>query len=239
MTQLLSQNGWPVRDSTDGLTRFAAVDRDWWAANADVAVVFSELIERYDLEVEDIEAGKVDDWSWAKRPIRGQTKVQSNHGSATAIDLNALKHPRGVANTFTRHQLEAGVKIRLSITDDQGRPVLRWGQFFTTTVDGMHWEIIGTPAQVKQAADIIRARRKALGLMDMQWTDKIKLTKHDAKIWTRSEPGTTYVEGQLVSVGMMLRNPTGVRELQLSIDNVVRMITVPPKPAPPKAPTGG
>lgn len=230
---LHSQNGWPVRDSTDGLVRFAAGGREWWAANADVAVVFGELIRRYALEVEPIAVGKLDDWSWAKkRPVRGSTSVISNHSSATAVDLNALDHVRGVRGTFTGKQLAAGQAIRRDISDAAGLPVLAWGEQFTTTVDGMHWEIRNkvTAAQVKQAADKIRAARQAKGL---NVTEKIKLTAHDALVWSKDE-GTKYEANQEVSLLAMIRNPTAVRELRAVLDNVVRMITVPPKPAPPK-----
>src|ERR1044071_9753268 len=92
MAQRYSQNGWPAYATTSRYTRFTAAGQGWWAANADVAVVFKEFIDRFDKEVEEITQNTLDDWSYANRLIRGSRSVVSNHGSATAIDINALKH---------------------------------------------------------------------------------------------------------------------------------------------------
>src|SRR5215213_5395312 len=102
MAQRFSQNGWPAYATTEHFTRFTAAGTGWWAANADLAVVFTEFIERFNAEVERIEGPVLDDWSYANRLVRGSATVVSNHGSATAIDLNALKHPRGVRGTFSK-----------------------------------------------------------------------------------------------------------------------------------------
>lgn len=169
-----SQNGWPAYATTEHFTRSSACGFAFWSANAHVAVVFGEFIHRFDLEVEELTQPTLDDWSWANRLVRGSTDVVSNHGSATAIDLNALKHPRGVHNTFSAAQQKTMHRIRDDITDNNGRPVLRLGMDYTTTVDDMHIEINATPAQVKQAADKIRTR--AQEEQDVQLTDKVKYT---------------------------------------------------------------
>lgn len=161
MTQRYSQNGWPAYADTSRFTRFTAAGQGWWAANPDVAVVFAEFVERFDREVERIEGPVLDDWSYANRLVRGSTSVVSNHGSATALDLNALKHPRGVRNTFTAEELVRMHKIQRSITDAANVPVLRLGVDFSTIPDDMHVEINATAAKVKQAADKIRNRKKA------------------------------------------------------------------------------
>lgn len=49
-------------------------------------------------------AGRIlDDWGYAFRAIAGSS-VMSNHASGTACDVNALKHGRGIRNTFTQIQ---------------------------------------------------------------------------------------------------------------------------------------
>jgi len=160
MTQVFSQNGWPAYDTTTHFTRFTAAEQKWWAANDDVAVVFTEFIEQFVKRVEAI-AGKVlDDWSYANRLVRGSTKTVSNHGSATAIDINALQHPRGVANTFSPSERVIMRDIKNKITDNAGVSVLRLGMDYKTTVDDMHIEINASPAKVKQAANKIRERNK-------------------------------------------------------------------------------
>jgi len=173
MSQRFSQNGWPAYATTEHFTRFTAADQGWWAANDDVAVVFAEFIERFDVEVEELTQPTLDDWSYANRLVRGSTSVVSNHGSATAIDLNALKHPRGVHDTFSPAKQRAMHRIRDDITDDAGRPVLRLGMDYTGTVDDMHVEINASAARVEQAANKIRARKESS--MDLE--DKVAYTK--------------------------------------------------------------
>lgn len=186
MTQRFSQNGWPAYATTEHFTRFTAAGQGWWAANADVAVLFTEFIDRFVREVEPI-AGKVlDDWSYANRLVRGSTSVVSNHGSATAIDLNALKHPRGVHNTFSPTEQRTMHRIRDSITDDAGRPVLRLGMDFTSTVDDMHVEVDANAARVKQAADKIRKREvQDMAVTPLSDADVVKVAK---QVWALSQP---------------------------------------------------
>lgn len=160
MTQVFSQNGWPAYADTERFTRLTAAGQGWWCANADVAVVFGEFITRFDAEVEEITQKTLDDWSYANRLVRGSTSVVSNHGSATAIDINALQHPRGVHNTFSAAKQAKVRKIKNAITDDAGVPVLRLGMDYTTTVDDMHVEINVNAARVKQAANKIRLRNE-------------------------------------------------------------------------------
>ena len=159
--QRYSQNGWPAYANTDRYTRFTAAGQGWWAANADVAVVFAEFINRFDREVEEVTQNVLDDWSYANRLVRGSATVVSNHGSATAIDINALQHPRGVPKTFTPTQRLTMHRIRDSITDNGGKPVLRLGMDYTTVVDDMHIEVNVNAARMKEAANKIRKRQAA------------------------------------------------------------------------------
>lgn len=167
MTQRFSQNGWPAYSTTEHYARFTAAEQGWWAANADVAVVFTEFIDRFVREVEPIDGKVLDDWSYANRLVRGSTSVVSNHGSATAIDLNALKHPRGVPDTFSPAEQRTMHRIRDAITDDAGRPVLRLGMDYRTTVDDMHVEIDANATRVRQAANKIRKRNQEKDEDDM------------------------------------------------------------------------
>lgn len=139
--RVVSQNGWPVLNE-DGTTVITAGGRRWRVAKGQVATVFKAFIARYAREVERIDAGQLDDWSWAVRNVRGSTTSISNHASGTAVDVNALAHARGAEATFTREELLALHRL----LDDF--PVIRWGGFFSTTVDEMHFEISCTPAQL-------------------------------------------------------------------------------------------
>lgn len=186
-----SQNGWVARSETSHFTRATVCGFGYWAANPDVAVVFGEFIERFDTEVEELTQPKLDDWSWADRNVRGSDTVVSNHGSATAIDLNALKHPRGVRNTFStlkRHRMRT---IKNSIVDKSGTPVLRLGLDYMHTPDDMHVEINADAAKVKEAADIIRKRNAPKPInpkeTDMKLSDQVPLTPDAAA--TMGRPG--------------------------------------------------
>lgn len=219
MTTRHSQNGWPAYADTSHYVRFTAAGQDWWAANADVAVVFKEFIERFDKEVEEITQSTLDDWSYANRLVRGSTSVVSNHGSATAIDLNALQHPRGVHKTFTPAKAKAVRRIKNEITDDSGVPVLRLGLDFTTTVDDMHVEINTGPRRVHEAAEKIRKRKE--DDVKVEFTDDqlkklgaamldtpIKLTEAAA-----AAIGGDMKEGQEVSLRYLLQWSPLVRRL--------------------------
>src|SRR4051812_10383647 len=175
-----SQNGWPARANTSRFTRFTAAGQGWWAANDDVATVFSEFIDRFDREVEEVTQRTLDDWSYANRLVRGSTSTVSNHGSATAIDLNALKHPRGVHNTFSAAKRSKMHAIRNAITDDSGTPVLRLGLDYSGVVDDMHVEINASAARVRQAA---RKIRRKLEEDEVSFKDTHKLTEADVKAY--------------------------------------------------------
>ena len=140
MTERRSQNGWPVlvKDETAVVRvagtafRVAPGTEPLWAA----------FVGRFVAEVEPLAGPVLDDWSWADRNVRGSTTVISNHASATALDLNAEKHPRGVRDTFTADQVARLRKILRAF------PVIRWGGDFHTTVDDMHFEINASHAEV-------------------------------------------------------------------------------------------
>jgi hypothetical protein len=228
MAQRFSQNGWPAHATTVHFTRFTAAGQKWWAANDDVAVVFTEFITRFDREVEEITQNTLDDWSYANRLVRGSSSVVSNHGSATAIDLNALKHPRGVHNTFSAAKRTTMHRLRDAITDNSGRPVLRLGMDYTTTVDDMHVEIDANAARVKQAANKIRARQEPTeeeddGMANITPAEflkllndtQVKLTESAARhMNTAAQP---HKEGDLVSLNYLFQwgGPGEFRQLAL------------------------
>lgn len=173
-----SQNGWPAFATPDEgrFVRFTAGGRGWWAANSDVAVVLTEFVNRFDREVEKVvmPGEQYDDWSFANRLVRGSTATVSNHGSATAIDVNATRHLLGREGTFLPGDEAALERIVDAISDDDGRPVLRWGGSYSGRKDEMHIEINASAARVRQAADKIRNRGD-----DVSFQDKHKLTAAD------------------------------------------------------------
>lgn len=205
MTKLgTSQNGWTVYDDTSHFTRVTVAGVGFWAANADVATVLADFTQRYNDTIESItlpvkEAPGYDDWSYAVRPVRGQTTGYSNHASATAWDLNSTRHPRGVHGTYPGDLRD---KLKALVARYHG--VLRDGEFYTTsTIDGMHIEINAGAAAVKAEADRIRNEHKE---DDMELTDTVKLTAGQAKAMNLNvtDPADRFKEGQEVKVSRLL-----------------------------------
>lgn len=162
-----SQNGWTVLISSppkypirlDEATMLGLTIRggDVGELLGHVATQFHQKVERLDMPVS--EKPGYDDWGWAYRAVRGQTSGFSNHASATAMDLNATQHPRGVKNTFTKAE-KAVVHRILEDTEDPvtGKPVIRWGEDYSGTIDGMHFEINADSAGVARAAKELRLK---------------------------------------------------------------------------------
>lgn len=154
-----SVNGWPLLSSgtTGPLPRL----RQWQVPGTGrhlylrdgaagfllihLALWFHERVERLDL-------GVWDEWGWAPRPIRGGT-APSNHGSGTAADLNATRHPMGVPTykTFTRSQARR-IRRRLKLY----RALIDWGGDWSHP-DAMHFELApGTRlARVERVARLL------------------------------------------------------------------------------------
>jgi hypothetical protein len=110
--------------------------------NAICGPVLAAFASEFHSKVEPLDVGKLDDWGYAYRPIRGETTGLSNHASGTAIDLNASRHPLGRKDTFKPEQ----VKMIHELIKKYG---LRWGGDYKTRKDDMHFEIVETPSQVK------------------------------------------------------------------------------------------
>lgn len=105
--------------------------------------------------IEPIDEGKLDDWGYAFRDIRGMTGKLSNHSSGTAIDLNASKHPLGKMGTFPNEK----VPMIRALAKKYG---LIWGGDYRSRKDEMHFEIALPPAKV--AALIAKLEKQNEGI---------------------------------------------------------------------------
>ena len=94
--------------------------------------------------------GIYDEWGWNYRFIGGST-ILSNHGSATAFDIDATEFPQGRYNLTDKQR--SLIKRRMTFFDG----TLAHGAFYRTTVDEMHVEINAPLGPVE---------RKARALMD-------------------------------------------------------------------------
>jgi hypothetical protein len=229
---LYSQNGWPVADSTSTLVRTTAQGVIWFSANHDVAWFMDRYVNWYALRVEPLKlpydvGGQ---WSYAVRNIRGSTTAISNHASATARDLNAAAHPRGVplARTYTAEQVRDIRAYLGAIRTASGVKVFRWGgDYITAPVDGMHVEIMVNPHDLMMTRALIEMQEAQAKGTDMEWGEKVALTAGDAAAWnltgpriaaTASTHATPWKAGDMVAISDMVRYPT----LSRKIDAFVR-----------------
>lgn len=146
-----SQNGWPiVGKAACDQGPFHGVTFPNGILAGDVATIARWQLDRYALTVEPLVKGWC--WGWFVKTIEGST-TKSNHGSATAWDINAEAHPMGVptAECMSAKKIAA---CRAIVRAAGG--VLRWGGDYSGRPDAMHWEIIGTKAQAHAFATKIR-----------------------------------------------------------------------------------
>lgn len=137
---LRSDNGWACLDSDSKLLKVWYVGPTQLTLRAGaagfilahLALWFHESLERLDLANQ-----TYDDHGYGARYIGGGSSgVPSNHWSATAIDLNARRHPQNVPTleTFTLNQAR---RIRTKCAEKY--PGVVWGGDWNA-VDAMHFE---------------------------------------------------------------------------------------------------
>lgn len=140
-----SQNGWPASPDpktieansyvVPGTELKLRVARKVAPILINFAAEFNELVEK-------LEGKQLDDWGYAWRNVRGSTDMLSNHASASAIDLNATRHPLGAKGTFKPKQVD-------TILELCDKYALKWGGTFNRRPDEMHFEIVEGPLAVK------------------------------------------------------------------------------------------
>lgn len=117
--------------------------------DGDVDLIGRYIGHRWHTEIEPLDPASC--WGYNYRPIRGASGGFSNHASGTAGDLNASLHPLG-ARTLGPVKL-----LKLSRMQTDLRQAVRFGAFYSGRPDEMHWEIVGTDADVARVAARIRA----------------------------------------------------------------------------------
>lgn len=155
-----SQNGWPALEPASRLLRTFTIPakngtfrlrlRDGSAGFllAHYALFHSEVVE-------DVTGKILDDWGYANRLIRGSLSEVSNHGSGTAMDLNAVAHQLSKVGTYADKQ-EALIHRRLRGM----RGVIRWGGDYNGRKDEMHFEIVQSlAASEREAKRLMKSAR--------------------------------------------------------------------------------
>lgn len=152
-----SQNGYPVLDSLEDCKYYTiVVERNVKVplSSQDAGWVLANLLRRFDRKVEPL--NRSDTHGYNKRQIAGSEEY-SNHASGTAVDANATKHPQGKTGTFTPEQV---AEIRDLLADFDG--TVKWGGDFRVLKDEMHFEIVGTPAEVNLVARRLKKFNKVM-----------------------------------------------------------------------------
>lgn len=139
-----SQNGWPAspNGSAIGIKAFRIPGSSVTLQMADRAgPTLAYVAQKFHETVEPLNAGDCGGYNY--RLIRGSSSTISNHGSGTAIDLNASKHGLARSGTFTGAQVAA---IRVILAACNG--TVRWGGDYRSRKDEMHFEINADPTVV-------------------------------------------------------------------------------------------
>ena len=132
---LRSQNGWPASSDPDDLDLvWITVATRRFRVKRVAAPLFRYAIRRWHREVSPLPGGVLDEWSYAFRLIRGATSTVSNHGSGTAVDLDATEFPMGTRRMSRRQRW----RVRRIMRACGGQ--LRWGGEWSYP-DEMHIEL--------------------------------------------------------------------------------------------------
>jgi len=152
---LISQNGWKasIDPKEIDIASFAVPGTKIKLRCAkSVAPLLVTFAAEFDSHVEKIDEGKLDDWGYCFRNVRGSSDNLSNHSSGTAIDLNATKHPLGHAGTFSPMQI---VLIQ-ALCKKYG---LTWGGDYKGRKDEMHFEISLNPAKCAELIEKLKLEK--------------------------------------------------------------------------------
>lgn len=143
-----SQNGWPASADRADIAvepfKVGSVEFPGGVRAGAVAAILAYVVREFHARVEPLVEGWC--WGWSFRTVAGSATV-SNHGSGTAVDVNAPRHPLGAIGTFTATQKRV---IRAILKEVDG--AVRWGGDYTGRKDEMHFEINTDMAGVDRVA---------------------------------------------------------------------------------------
>jgi hypothetical protein len=154
-------NGWPTDRRSDMVDLTVEGVSFPGGVHRTVMPLMRELLE-VSIDAEWVEL--TDGWCWgyANRPIKlpggGFSTTPSNHSWGLAIDVNAPANPFG----GTSHQIPL---VMGNLWESYG---FRWGGFYSSTKDWMHFEFMGTPAQVASYLGQLQSREDDVNLETYQ-----------------------------------------------------------------------
>lgn len=147
-----SYNGWPCNSDPNAIdiVPFGAgpISFPQGMRAGDVSTVLGYVFRQIHERVEACVPGW--NWGYSYKENANNPGSLSCHASGTAGDYNAPNHGNGATGTWSSAQV---AEIR-KILDEVGGAV-QWGEDYTGTVDGMHFEIIvDAAALARVAADL-------------------------------------------------------------------------------------
>lgn len=147
-----TESGFEALSSDDSRLRVVTVPTQTHATRLTLrwgsgAFLIAHFMLAYDDEIDPIVGSTLDDWSYAYRAVRGYSSTVSDHADGMTVDLNALQHPLGKADTFTPAE-HAHIERLLKHYDG----ALYWGGNYQHRKDGMHFGCQGTYAHLEQVA---------------------------------------------------------------------------------------
>ena len=169
-----SQNGWAALVPTSRLLYSWVIPGDGTKLRLRqgyAGFLLIHLATRFDRSVEDLTEPLLDDWGYAFRPIRGYVAI-SNHGSGTAIDLNATDHPLGARGTFDDADER---RIRKILEKYDG--AIRWGGDYRLRADEMHFEMNKPKDQIIELAKELARTKRGVEILNANPSQKKILLK--------------------------------------------------------------
>lgn len=201
-----SQNGYPVpltlAQRAALLTTITVKGGRLVVRKGDTATIFAWLFAQLNAIEDPLWPGC---WGQYARAVRGTSKpYSSNHSSGTAFDRSAPLHPRQSASRYRGWSAADVAFIHHLLAQLEG--VIRWGGDYHSPgpFDPMHFEVIGSPAQIARVAAKIRAGQ---------------LGGTGAPTVTATRVSQSYVGPQVIpadAVGHLLRVLTGTPNLSVT-----------------------
>jgi D-alanyl-D-alanine carboxypeptidase len=135
-----SYNGWPASSNKAAINIVPFGDPyglpfPGGVRDGDVKKVLGYVCTQLHYRVEKCVSGW--DWGYSYRANVNNPSTLSCHASGTAVDYNAPNHPNGVYGTWTAEQKATVYDILAEVGG-----AVQWGEDYTGTIDGMHFEII-------------------------------------------------------------------------------------------------
>ena len=158
MTTEHSANGWVASKDPNaiGIKHFKVKGTDIKLQCNEIAgPILAAFAAEFHVNVEKLDGGTFDDWSYAYRPIRGETTGLSNHASGSAMDLNSTKHPLGKAGTFNANQMKM-----INILCNKYK--VKWGGTYKSHKDEMHFEMACTPDEAEALIIKLNLRKEPI-----------------------------------------------------------------------------